>query len=425
MNTEKRDTNRKLIIIGGGFAGINLAKRLSKNKSINIILVDSNNYNFFKPLIYQVATGFLEPSSISYPFRKLFDKDNVTFRLGSLLRIDSDNHKIYLDNGNLDYDYLVLATGCETNYFNNKDMESKVIPMNNVNDAILMRNRLLEGLVQACITEDAIIRKKLLTTIIVGGGPTGVEVSGVIAELRKSMIQKDYPEIADSMGDVYLIHGGSALLAQMSIKSHEDSFAALTKLGVKVLLNTVVDTYDGERAILSTGEIIASKNVIWAAGIIAKTFDGIPASCIGRANRMIVDSYNRVIGLADVYAIGDTCIQSEDPQFPSGHPQLAQVAIQQGKTLGKNISALVNDSTLTPFRYNDKGTMAIIGRKNAVTDLTFLSLHFRGFTALFIWLFVHIMSLINYRNKLKTLYNWTQAYLTGDESLRMIIRPKQ
>lgn len=425
MDTKKVNNKKRLVIIGGGFAGVNLAKRLSKNKSICITLVDQNNYNFFIPLIYQVATGFLDPSSISYPFRKLLRNDNVHFRLGSLVSIDSLNHKIYLDNGHLDYDYLVLATGCETNYFNNKDIQSKVIPMKTLNDSILMRNRLLQSLEQACITDDDLLRRKLLTTIIVGGGPTGVEVSGVIAELRRSIIQKDYPEIANSMGAIYLIDGGSALLAQMSSKSHQEAYSVLTKLGVKIMLHTVVKEYDGERAVLSSGEIIESRNMIWAAGIIAKKFEGIPDNCFGRANRVIVDSYNQIIGVKDIYAIGDTCIQTEDPKFPSGHPQLAQVAIQQGKNLADNFSALVKNATLTPFRYSDKGSMAIIGRKNAVTDLTFFSLHFGGVIALFIWLFIHIISLISYRNKFKTLYNWIVAYLTGDESLRMIIRPEK
>lgn len=425
MNASNKDRFKKVIIIGGGFAGINLAKKLSKNKSINITLVDQNNYNFFIPLIYQVATGFLEPSSISYPFRRLLRKNRVEFRLGSLLKIDDQNHKVYLDNGILEYDFVVLATGCETNYFNDKNMESKVIPMKTLSDSILMRNRLLSSLEQASITTNKRIRRRLLTTIIVGGGPTGVEVAGVLAELRRTVFLKDYPEIANSMGGIYLIHGGSALLAQMSKKSSKEAYLALTKLGVQVLLNSTVKQYDGELATLSTGDVIESSNVIWAAGIIARKFEGIPDNCIGRANRIIVNPYNEVSGLQDVYAIGDTCIQSGDPNFPEGHPQLAQVAIQQGKHLALNLSARSKNEDFVPFRYKDKGTMAIIGRKNAVTDLTLLSLHFGGFFALFIWLFIHINSLISYRNKLKTLYNWILAYITGDESLRMIIRPSK
>jgi NADH:ubiquinone reductase (H+-translocating) len=416
---------KKLIIVGGGFGGVNLALQLKKNPGYEIILVDKNNYNFFPPLIYQVATGFLENSNISYPFRKLFQKyHNIKFRLGKLIKVLPMENRIQLDNGDLDYDYLVFATGAESNYFGIENIRKHAIPMKNVNDALEMRNTLLQHFEQATVVTDPEEKKKLLTIVVAGGGPTGVEVSGMLADLRVHSFSKDYPELAGTKSEIYLVDGGSHLLGPMSAASQKDTFHALTEMGVKMIMETHVDDYVDDKVVLSTGGFIETKNLIWTAGVTAMTFEGIPASSFGKGKRMIVDAYNKVAGLGNVYAIGDTCMQTNDPAYPNGHPQLAQVSIQQGRLLGENFKAMYAGRPLKTFLYRDKGTMAIIGRNKAVADLPH-NIHFKGFIAWFIWLFIHLYSLINYRNRLKTLFNWTMAYIFKDQSLRFIVRPKQ
>ncbi len=288
------EIKREVVIIGGGFAGISLAKRLSHDHRYSITLVDTNNYTFFVPLLYQVASGFLEPSNISYPFRKLFhNRPRVHFRLGTLMRIELETNTCQLDNGDVRYDYLVVATGCESNYFENKNIARHAVPMKTLNDALEMKNELLQTLEKACIEKNIEVRKKLLTIVIAGGGPTGVEIAGVIAELRKYIISKDYPELARSMGDIIIVHGAAQLLPTMSYKSHNDAFKALTNLGVIIKLKAFVQDYDGNTITLSDGEEIQSKNLIWAAGIIAKKFDGIPGQTYDRGSRMMVDANNR------------------------------------------------------------------------------------------------------------------------------------
>jgi len=424
-NTNKNNDPKHIVIIGGGFAGINLVLNLVKTGDYKITLVDKNNYNFFPPLIYQVATGFLEVSSICYPFRKLLrNKTGVRFVLGTLVKIDAAAHCCYLNNGTLFYDFLVIACGATTNYFGNDIIKENAIPMKTVNDALRMRNVLLQTLEQACKTSDIVQRKKMLTIVVAGGGPTGVEVAGMLAELRKYVVAKDYPELKDESGDIYLVDGAPRLLAQMSESSHADAYKALTKLGVKIKLKTFVNDFFNDQVVLSNDEIIETKNLIWAAGVIAKTFDGIHKRSIGQNNRIVVDQYNKVYDMDDVFAIGDICIQKTDPYFPNGHPQLAQVAIQHGINLARNFSSMQNGKKLQSFSYRDKGNMAIIGRNRAVCDLFKTKLHIGGFVALLMWLFVHLTSLINYRNKLRTLYNWVVAYFTRDQSLRMIIRPE-
>lgn len=424
MEKQRSNQIKHVVIIGGGFAGINMAKQLAKDKRYHITLVDKNNYYFFPPLIYQVATGFLETSSISYPFRKLFRKaTTVRFRFGTLLRVDTATNTCYLNNGGMQYDYLVFATGAEPNYFGNENIQNNAIPMKTINDALHMRNTLLQNLEKAVITEDAAERKKLLTIVIAGGGPTGVEVAGMLAELRRNILSRDYPELIESTRDIYLVEGSKSLLLQMSEQSHEDAANALSKLDVKIKLNTQVKDFINDTVYLSTGEAIETKNLIWTAGVQAIMFEGIPISSIGRGKRMVVNEYNKVAELNNVFAIGDACLQTTDVAFPAGHPQLAQVAIQQGKNLAINFSNIANGKSLMAFTYFDKGTMAIIGRNKAVVDLSKPVLHFRGFIALFTWLFIHLISLVTYRNKMRTLYNWVIAYFTRDQSLRMIIRP--
>ena len=413
-----------IVIIGGGFAGINLAKALTNEKGITVTLVDKNNYNFFPPLIYQVATAFLEPSSISYPFRKFFaGKKNLQFRLGEFLKVIPTENKIILNNGELVYDQLVFATGAETSYFGMENVKKNAIPMKTLNDAINMRNTLLKNLEKAAICKDIRKRRKLLTIVVAGGGPTGVEVSGMFAEMRKSILIKEYPELETSASNIYLVDGGDALLSPMSVASQQDTLEAVTKLGVVVKLNTRVVDYKEDTVFFADGNTIQTKNLIWAAGITAREFEGIPAESYGRGKRMLTDAFNKVNGTTNIFAIGDTCIQLTDENFSQGHPQVAQVAIQQGLNLADNFKNLLQQKALKPFIYKDKGSMAIIGKNKAVVDLPKPNLHFKGFFAWMIWLFVHLMSLITYRNRINTFYHWMIAYFSKDQSLRMIIRP--
>ena len=417
---------KKVVIIGGGFAGINLAKHLADKNAFNVILADKNNYNFFPPLLYQVATGFLEASNISYPFRKMFQgKKNIRFRMGELLKVVPQENKVVLSSGDLEYDYLVLATGTKSNYFGLENVKANAIPMKTVNDALEMRNYLLQQLENATITPDKAEREKLLTIVIAGGGPTGVEVSGMLAEMRKFIIRKDYPEFRGEKdrSHIYLIDGGDQLLSPMSLKSQKDTFNALSKLGVEIKLNIEVKDYVNDTVVLSNGEHIQTKTLIWAAGVSAKPITGIPDASYGRGKRLLTDAFNKVQNTSNIYAVGDTCLQTNDPDFPQGHPQEAQVPLRRGRHLAMNCNKMSAKQPLRPFRYRDKGTMAIIGRNKAVADLPKPPLHFRGFIAWFMWLFIHLISLVTYRNKITTLYNWMIAYSTKDQALRMIIRP--
>lgn len=415
-----------IVIIGGGFAGINLAKNLANNKDFSITLVDRNNYNFFPPLLYQVATSYLETSSICYPFRRfLRGKKNIQFRMGEFKRVIPGEKKVILSNGELNYDYLVFATGAETNFFGMENVKKNALPMKTVNDALELRNYFLQKMEQATRTTDDRERKKLLTIVIAGGGPTGVEVSGVLAEMKKKVIPRDYPELTGKgyESHIYLVDGGGKLLAPMSEKSQQDTLDALTKMGVEVKFNHQVKDYTDDVVTFANGDAIETKTLVWAAGVAGSVFEGIPAESYGRGRRMIVDEHNKVMGIPDVYSIGDSCLQSTDKHFPNGHPQVAQVAIQQGKLLAKNFKAMKAGEAMRPFAYHDKGTMAIIGWNKAVADLPKPKLHFKGFIAWLMWLFIHLISLINYRNKIRTLYNWTTAYFTRDQTLRMIVRP--
>lgn len=415
---------KEVLIVGGGFGGINLANALAGNDQFKITLIDKNNYNFFPPLIYQVATGFLEPSSISYPFRKLFrGKKNIRFRLAELQKVVPSENKVLLSNGELTYDYLVFATGTESNYFGMENVRKNAIPMKTLDDALQMRNILLQRLERATLTNDPDEKRKLLTIVVAGGGPTGVEVSGMFAEMRQNVIRKEYPELSGQGGEIYLVDGSDRLLAPMSAHSQQDTYNALTDLGVNIRLNTQVKDFVDDTVVFSNGDTIEAKTLIWAAGVTSHVFEGIPSESYGRGRRMLVDGYNKVAGTTNIYAIGDTCLQTSDPDFPNGHPQVAQVAIQQGKHLAACLKSLQAGKQLPEFRYHDKGSMAIIGRNKAVADLPRPKMHFSGFIAWLMWLFIHLISLINFRNRTKTLYNWMIAYFTKDQSLRMIIRP--
>jgi NADH dehydrogenase len=420
INTELK----RVVIVGGGFAGVNLAKELGKHNSYVITLVDKNNYNFFPPLLYQVATGYLESSNISYPFRKLFrGSNNFNFRMGSVIRVVQAENKLVLDTGDLHYDILVFATGTETNYFGMENVKKNSIPMKTVQDAIYMRNTILERLEKATREPDPAVRKKLTTIVVAGGGPTGVEISGMFAEMKKLVVPKDYPELIGSNGEIYLVDGLKSVLAPMSEKSQKYTYETLTEMGVKIKLDCMVKDFNDDVVQFSTGESIETTTLIWAAGVTASVFEGIERESYGRGRRMLVDAYNKVQGTQNIYALGDTCLQTTDPAFPDGHPQVAQVAIQQGINLGKNLKNVVEGKSLTPFVYHDKGSMAIIGRFKAVADLPKPKVHFNGFIAWMAWLFVHLMSLINFRNKVKTFYNWFVSYTTKDQSLRVIVKP--
>ena len=415
---------KHILIIGCGFAGLNMVMKLQNQPGITATLVDINNYNFFPPLLYQVATGFLEPSAISYPLRRFLRmRNNISFRMGELKKILPDENKIILSNGELHYDILILATGAETNYFGLANVKRNAIPMKTLSDALAMRNILLQRLEEATRVTDLEERRKLITVVVAGAGPTGVELSGMFAEMRKNIIRKDYPELSGlGLGEIYLIDGAPVVLAPMSEKSQKYTYDSLKELGVKIKLNVTVKDFENDIVSLSDGSTIQTKNLIWAAGVAAKAFEGIPVESIGRGKRLITDEFNQVKGAENIYAIGDTCIQTTDPAFPNGHPQVAQVAIQQAQNLGKNL--LAQKSARVAFIYNDKGSMAIIGRNKAVADIP-KQTHFNGFFAWLVWLFVHVMSLLNYRNRLRTLYNWVGAYFSKDQTFRMIIRPDE
>lgn len=416
---------KKIVIIGGGFAGVNLAKALADKSQFDTTLVDKNNYNFFPPLIYQVSTGYLDPSSITYPFRNLFrGRINFHFWMGELQEVQPENNKIILSNGELSYDYLVIATGTQTNYFGLENLMKHAIPMKTLEDALRMRNLLLQRLEQAARINDKSERLPWLTMVIAGGGPTGVEISGIFAELRNNTIRKEFPELAGSGAKIYLVNGGNELLSPMSKKSQEYALMKLKEMGVEVVLNARVVDFDGEKVSLKDGSFIRSKNLIWATGVTGIVFNGIPTESYERGNRLRVDSSNKVDGTSNIYAIGDSCVQHTDPAFPNGHPQLAQVAIQQGKNLAKNFQKIEKGEDLIPFKYNDKGSMAIIGSNKAVADIPKGKMHFSGFIAWFAWVFIHLLSLINYRNRLRTFYNWSLEYFTKNQDLRLIIRPK-
>ena len=421
-NLKEFDNREKIIVVGGGFAGLSFARLLFKNKHYQVTLVDKNNYNYFTPLLYQVATSFLDPSSISYPFRKMFRNKGIRFRMAELLRVDTANKTIQLSDGNLPYDHLVFAAGTKTNFFGNEIIREKAISIKGIDDALYMRNELMKTMEKAVIETNMNERRRLLTIVVAGGGPTGVEIAGMLAEMKRYISGKDYPELKGAGGSIHIVDGTSVLLAPMSDKTHKEAYQALTELDVKIKLNTRVNSYDGNIVRLSDGGEIETKTLIWAAGVISHTFEGIPETSLGAGNRMVTNAYNQVKGLDNVWAIGDISIQETDPAYPKGHPQLAQPAIQQGKALAKNFLAIAKGKPMKPFKYFDRGDMAIIGRNTAVADLFKHKLHFSGFLGLFSWLFIHLISLVNYNNKIKTLYSWLVAYTTRDQALRMIFR---
>ncbi|MBL7699378.1 MAG: NAD(P)/FAD-dependent oxidoreductase [Chitinophagaceae bacterium] len=414
----------KIVIAGGGFAGLNLSKKLVCKKDFHVTLVDTNNYHFFPPLVYQVSTAFIEPSNISYPFRKMFQgKTNFRYYMGTVINIDVQNNIVETDTGNLEYDVLVLAMGTETNYFGIENMKKQALPMKTIDDALNFRNTVLLNIEKVIRLSDGPEREKLQNIVIAGGGPTGVEISGMLAEMRKNILRKDYPELTNLRGKIYLIDAGPSLLGAMSKKSQAEAYKVLNKLGVTIVLNTAVKDYVNQKVILANGETIPSSTVVWASGVIAREAPGIPQTSIGRGRRILVDEFNRVKDCNNIFAIGDICYQASDPDYPNGHPQLAQVAIQQGKLLGNNLQRLAAHEPMQPFRYHNKGSMAIIAKYKAVVDLP--KGFFKGFLAWLVWLFIHLIPIAGFRNKLKLAYNWLWSFLTNDPTLRLIIRPRK
>jgi len=415
---------KKIVIIGGGFAGVSLAQKLENKNEFQVTLVDRNNYNYFTPLLYQVATGMLEVSNISAPFRSLFlEKNNIRFRLGKLQRVDRASNKVHLSTGVLNYDTLVIATGTKTNYFGMENIKKNALPMKTIDDAVEMRNYLLQKAEEATYTIDPEKQAKLRNVVISGAGPTGVEVAGMLAEMRNNLMQKIYPELQEHRLNIYLVDAAPTVLPPMREKSQHYTYETLKEMGVRVGLEKMVEDYKNDTVYFKDGDTVETETLIWAAGVTAKVFEGIPEESYGKGNRLLVDEHNKVKHTEDIYAIGDTCLQKTDANFPDGHPQLANVAMQQGKILGQNMIAMEEGHTLTSFSYFNKGAMAIIGSTKATADLRIPEKTVTGWFAWIMWLFIHLFELISYRNRIKTMWNWTSAYFTQDQSLGMIIRP--
>ena len=414
---------KHIVIVGGGFAGLNVAKKLSGTK-FEITIVDVNNYHFFPPLLYQVATAFIEASNISYPFRKLFqDSKNVRFHMGKLLKVDHNSKAIETENGTLSYDYLVLAMGTETNFFNNANVTSYGLSMKTIDDALTIRNHILLKLEAATRSTSVAERSKLANIVIAGGGPTGVEMAGMLAEMATNIGTKDYPESRKRLGSIFLIDAMPTLLSPMSTKAQKEAYAVLKKLGVKIILDTQVKDFNGDEVLLSTGEKISASTLLWTSGVIAREVAGLAPEAVAKGRRLLVNEINQVQSYENIFCIGDQSLQKTDPDYPEGHPQLAQVAIQQGTLLADNLMALQKRATVKPFRYNNKGSMAIISKYRAVVDLP--RGFFKGFFAWIVWLFIHIIPLVGFRNKVKLAFNWFYSFITNDPTLRLIIRARK
>ncbi|SFE95776.1 NADH dehydrogenase [Chitinophaga sp. CF118] len=410
----------RVVIVGGGFGGINLAKKL-KNAPVQIVMLDRNNYHLFQPLLYQVSTAGLEPDSIAFPLRGIFkSQKNLIFRMAEVTGLRAAENILETGIGELRYDYLILATGSTTNFFGNKLIEEHAIGMKSLIEAVQIRNYVIKQFEESLLlkTEEEI--KPKLNFVMVGGGPTGVEMAGAFAELRKYIIPKDYPELPVSLMNIYLIEGSPRLLAGMSELSSEKALKGLQELGVIVMRKTVVKDYDGKILTLSTGEKIESQSLFWSAGVKGVPVDGIAPEIILPNGRILVNEFNQLNGLTNVFAIGDIA-QMTDDKHPKGYPMVAQVAIQQGANLANNLKKLLKQQTsLQPFKYNDLGSMATIGRNKAVAEFAGMKLY--GYFAWLVWMAVHLMSLLGFRNKLVVFINWFYRYFTFDRGTRIIIK---
>ena len=410
----------KIIVIGGGFAGLQFAKKLNGNRTKKLVMIDKVNHHMFQPLFYQVACGRIEPSNISFPFRKIFQSSkNIQFRMTEVKQIIPSENKIITEDHVFHYDKLVIATGCKTNFFGNQKMENLALGMKNTHEAISIRNHVL-------LTFEKLIIEKSRSDdgnwniVIVGSGPTGVELAGAFAEMKREILPRDYPRMNFDDLEIILVSSTEKPLAVMSEESQEKSEQYLKDLGVRFISNDIVTDYDGDRVYLSSGNVIPSNNVIWAAGVTGNIIEGLTENSI-KNNRYIVDRYNKIVGFDDIYAIGDIAYM-ETPKYPNGHPQVANVAINQGKNLAKNFLKK-SENEWQPYEYDDKGSMATIGKHRAVVDLP--KFKFQGIFAWYFWMFLHLMLILSVRNKLAIFFNWMWSYINRDSSLRLIIIPNK
>lgn len=413
----------RIVIIGGGFGGLRLAYDLVKS-DYQVVLIDKNNYHQFQPLFYQVATAGLEPSSIVFPFRRMFQKaKNIHFRLTEVKSINTESKSIETDLGDIAYDHLVLAQGAGTNFFGNEQVEKHSLPMKSIGEALVLRNSLLRSFENALSSLTDKERDGYLNVVIVGGGATGVEVAGTIAEMKRFILPRDYPELDFSSMRITLVEGSAKVLNGMSEKSSKQSLNYLEKLGVDVILNSFVEDYDGEVCYIKGGKEFRTRNLVWAAGIVGNSLSGLSEDTYVRGGRVKVDRLNKINGAAEVYAVGDIAYM-ETPKYPKGHPQVAQTAIQQAKNVAKNFKALTANKKQKEFEYKDLGSMATVGRNKAVVDLP--KRHFSGFFAWVVWMLVHLRSILGTKNKFLVFLNWVWNYFTYNLSLRLIIEnPKK
>ncbi len=414
---------KRVVIAGAGFAGLEIAQKLSKRDDVQIVLLDRNNYHQFQPLFYQVAMAGLEPSSISFPLRKIFQScKNVHIRVTDVHRLMPDGKSIETGLGVITFDALVIATGADTNYYGMKEIESRSIPMKSVGEALALRNRLLQNFEDAVSADTVAERDALMNVVVVGGGPTGVELSGTLAEMKNFILPKDYPDLSFDAMHIYLLEGGADVLDVMSDEASVKAREYLDKLGVIVMTNQRVTQFDGKTVRTEQGLELNTTNLVWAAGVRACPLDGFGPEKLGRGGRLKVNQFNQVDGYQNVFALGDVAIMTGDPKNPEGHPQLAQVAIQQADRLAKNLKLQLDGKTFEGFEYRDLGTMATVGRNLAVVDLPFWK--FQGFFAWLTWMFVHLFSIVGVKNRIMVFINWIWNYITYDQSLRLIIKAK-
>ena len=417
----QRNQKKRVVIVGGGLGGLRLAEDLY-GSGMQVVLIDKNNFHQFPPLIYQIASAGIDPSSISFPFRQIFRKrKDFYFRMAEARMVDTEKKILQTSIGKIDYDYLVLAAGATTNFFGNKNIEEWAIPMKTVPEAMGLRNALLSNFERAltCATEEE--RQELLNVVIVGGGATGVEIAGALAEMRRYVIPYDYPDMDASLMHIYLIEAGDRLLAGLSQESSQKAYEFLKSMGVDIQFGKMVTDYRDHKVVMKDGTEIPTRTFLWVSGIRANAMPGIDESHLGRGFRFKVDEFNRIPGVEDVFAIGDQCLQTSDAAYPNGHPQVAQVAIQQAKNLAKNLKLInqgADSSELTAFHYKNLGSMATIGRNKAVVEIG--KFRSQGFFAWVLWLVVHLRSILGVKNKMMVLLNWLWKYVSYNDSIRMI-----
>ena len=417
----QRNQKKRVVIVGGGLGGLRLAEDLY-GSGMQVVLIDKNNFHQFPPLIYQIASAGIDPSSISFPFRQIFRKrKDFYFRMAEARMVDTEKKILQTSIGKIDYDYLVLAAGATTNFFGNKNIEEWAIPMKTVPEAMGLRNALLSNFERAltCATEEE--RQELLNVVIVGGGATGVEIAGALSEMKRYVIPYDYPDMDSSLMHIYLIEAGDRLLAGLSQESSQKAYDFLKSMGVDIQFGKMVTDYRDHKVVMKDGTEIPTRTFLWVSGIRANAMPGIDESHLGRGFRFKVDEFNRIPGVEDVFAIGDQCLQTSDAAYPNGHPQVAQVAIQQAKNLAKNLKRIdkgADNSQLTAFHYNNLGSMATIGRNKAVVEIG--KFRSQGFFAWVLWLVVHLRSILGVKNKVMVLLNWLWKYVSYNDSIRMI-----